>query len=463
MIRLLNAYFPKRALLLALSEASLIILCFLIPVVAYRGEDAELYLLYEQGLLRIGIAAGVVMLCMYYYDLYDSFVIRNSREVVTRLIQAFGMSCLILAGIYYMSPWLGVRTRVFLIGVFLVGSILFAWRKTLFSLMRFPRFADRVVLLGEGKLAQQLAWEAERRIELGLNVVGYVDSREVPAASMNGLPCLGKLEDLPDVVKREQVNRVIVTMGDRRGRLPVEQLLQMKAHGLMVQDGAHVYESVTGRLSIDALRLSSLVFSPGFGISRGMLLYKRTASIVMSLVGLVVSLPVMALIAVAIWLDSGGPIIFRQERVGQNGKLFTLYKFRSMRVGADGNGRVKPAQEHDDRFTRVGRILRRFRLDELPQLYNILRGDMSFVGPRPFARDEEEELAQKIPFYTLRWNVKPGATGWAQIHRGYCATLEDNIEKLSYDLFYVKNMSPGLDFLILFQTFKILLLGRGAR
>jgi lipopolysaccharide/colanic/teichoic acid biosynthesis glycosyltransferase len=194
-----------------------------------------------------------------------------------------------------------------------------------------------------------------------------------------------------------------------------------------------------------------------------MLVYKRIFSIVLSLVALVFALPLMAIIAIAIRLDSRGPAIFRQKRMGRGGKIFTLYKFRSMHEGADRGGGPHPAQQNDPRVTRVGRWIRPPRLDELPQLYNILRGDMYFVGPRPFVPVEEEKLLEQIPFYAQRLTVKPGATGWAQVHRGYCATLEDNIEKLEYDLFYIKNASVGLDVLTVLTTLKILLLGRGGR
>jgi lipopolysaccharide/colanic/teichoic acid biosynthesis glycosyltransferase len=252
-------------------------------------------------------------------------------------------------------------------------------------------------------------------------------------------------------------------MEDRRRALPVETLLRMKTRGILVQDGSDVYEAVTGKVPLDSLRLSWLLFSPGFRVSQSMLLYKRVASLVISTLGLVVTLPLMGLIALAIRLDSEGPVIFRQKRIGQDGKAFTLYKFRSMRTGTDPDEQIVPAQENDERFSRVGRWLRRNRLDELPQLYNILRGDMCLVGPRPFVPEQEEECVHQIPFYSQRWSVKPGATGWAQVHNGYCATLDDNREKLAYDLFYIKNLSLGLDVLILFETIKILVLGRGAR
>jgi exopolysaccharide biosynthesis polyprenyl glycosylphosphotransferase len=271
------------------------------------------------------------------------------------------------------------------------------------------------------------------------------------------------MEALPDLVGSGRVSRIIVAMGDRRGNLPVELLLKLKARGVRVQDGAEFFESITGKVPLEMLRLSWLLFSPGYELSQPLLLYKRIVSVLFALLGLIISVPIMTIVAVLIYLDSPGPVIFRQQRVGKDGKLFTLYKFRSMRDGADPEGKHAPVQKSDSRVTRIGGLLRRTRLDELPQLYNILRGDMYFVGPRPFVPNQEEELSQKIPFYRQRWMVKPGATGWAQVHRGYCASLEDNTEKFSYDLFYIKNMSIGLDILILFQTIKILVLGRGGR
>lgn len=268
---------------------------------------------------------------------------------------------------------------------------------------------------------------------------------------------------MQQIVERDRIHRIIVSMQDQRGKLPVAGLLELKTRGVLIEDGTDIYEAVTGKVPIHSLRASWLVFSPGFRLSPRMLIYKRIFSVILSSVALVIAVPIMALIALAIRLDSPGPIIFRQKRVGKGGKVFTLYKFRSMGEGADREKGPRPAQLNDERVTRVGRLIRRLHLDELPQLYNILRGDMYFVGPRPFMPSEEETFLQQIPFYAQRLAVKPGATGWAQVHRGYCATNEDNIEKLEYDLFYIKNASVGLDLLTVFQTIKILVLGRGGR
>jgi sugar transferase (PEP-CTERM system associated) len=462
MIRVFNVHFPSRTLFLAVSEALLIFLALLAATFAEFGEKTSAVLAGENGFFKIALAALVCLLCMYYYDLYDSAVLTSPREVVTRLVQVLGTACVALAVLYYIYPEAGLGVDVFLMGIVFVGVVVAGWRRLFFALNRSPRWAERAVFIGEGPLATSLAAEMEKRPELGVRLLGYV-SQGTDAAGVNGLPRLGTVEQLPMLVAPRRISRVIVAMNDRRGSLPVEALLHIKTRGILIQDGADVYEAVAGKVALDSLRPSWLLFSPGFRVSQAVLLYKRVFAFVLSLVGLLLTAPLMGIITLAIWLDSGRPVIFRQKRIGKDAQSFILYKFRSMRSGSDADGRCLPAQEKDERFTRVGRWLRRTRLDELPQLYNILRGDMHFVGPRPFVPEQEQECARQIPFYSQRWSVKPGATGWAQIHRGYCATLADNTEKLAYDLFYIKNLSIGLDLLILFQTTKTLLLGRGAR
>lgn len=463
MIRLFHAYFPARTLLLGMSEAFLVTLGFTTSIVLWFGiMDADLMLWYERGFIKVVAVSAIVIVCMYYFDLYDTLVLGNRREVLTRLIQVLGTSCLILAGLYVVYPSLRIGYSVFLSGLVLVGISIALLRRLFLLLNHLPRFSERMLVVGDGALTQSLFAEVESRKELGVQLVGCISDRDGGAGS-GRLPSIGRIDQLEDVIEREQVKRIVVAMSERRGKLPIESLLKLKMKGILIQDGAEFFETVTGKISLDSLRLSWLLFSPGFRISRVMSIYKRAISIFLALVGILVTLPLMALISICVRLDSDGPAIFRQQRIGKDGKRFTLYKFRSMRQGADNGGKHLPAREADERITRVGAYLRRLRLDELPQLFNILRGDMYFVGPRPFVPDQESDLAQKIPFYSQRWAVKPGATGWAQINRGYCASIEDNAEKLAFDLFYIKNMSIGLDLLILFQTVKILLLGRGGR
>ncbi len=457
MVRVFGVSFARRTVALVLTEGLLVLVAFWLAIVLWFGRDADLALAYDHGLPAILLGTLVCMLCMYYYDLYESEILLNGREVVTRLVQVLGTVCIVLALVYFVYPPVQVGRGPFVLWIGLGGGGLLAWRRLFAVVNRAAGWKERVALLGEGLLARELVRELQRRPELGLNLVGCVDvGGDVP----EGLPRLGSLDKLEDGLRRAEVNRLVVAMEERRGRLPVEELLRLKAHGLRVQDGVELYEAITGKVPVLALRPSTLLFSEGFMASPAMVAGKRALSLALSFIGLVLGAPLLLLIAAWVRLDSPGPALFRQKRVGRDGKPFTLYKFRTMRVDADPEA---PAQADDDRITRAGRFLRRTRLDELPQLFNILRGDMDFIGPRPFTPKMERELAEKIPLYSQRWNVRPGITGWAQVHNGYCATLEDNIEKLSYDLFYIRHMSAGLDLLILFRTTKILLLGRGAR
>jgi sugar transferase (PEP-CTERM system associated) len=420
--------------------------------------DANIYLLYENGFGRIALLVGIFVTLMYYFDLYDSIVLSNRREVVTRLVGVLGCAFVALSVLYYAFPEISLVGTTLWLGVGIVAVTVPTWRKLFFVLNRSARFSERAVLYGDGPLAVPLMQEIASRSELGVRVVGFVGQTTETAA---GIPRFDD-DDLEELVGERGVRRVVITMGDRRGKLRVEELLRLKTRGIYIQDGPEYYESITGKIPLDSLRLSWLLFSPGFHVRAALRLYKRVFSLILGSLAIVITSPIMLLATIAIRLDSKGPAIFRQTRVGEHGKLFTVYKFRSMYEGSD-KVKLSPAEHGDPRVTRVGKWLRRTRIDELPQLFNIVKGDMAFVGPRPFVPDQEEECARQIPFYRERWLVKPGATGWAQINRGYNATLEDNKEKLAYDLFYIKNVSFGLDLFIMFSTIKILLLGRGGR
>ena len=460
MIRLFNAYFPTRTLLLTVTEALLVTLGFVVAVVFWAGTamDANIYLLYENGLGRIGLVVGVFLLLMYYFDLYDSIVLSNRREVVTRLVGVLGCSFVTLSVLYYAFPEIRLAGTTLWLGVAIVGTTVPAWRKLFFVMNRSARFSERAVLYGDGPLARPLMEEISARADLGVRVVGFVgpDTDLVRGVSRF------EEDDLEEIVAEQVIRRIVITMGDRRGKMQVEKLLRLKTRGVYIQDGPEYYESITGKIPLDSLRLSWLLFSPGFHVRAALRLYKRLFSLMLSSLAIIITSPIMLLAALAVRLDSRGPVIFRQKRVGEQGRLFTVFKFRSMYEGSDKKA-LTPAEHGDARVTRVGKWLRRTRVDELPQLFNIMKGDMAFVGPRPFVPEQEEECAAKIPFYRERWLVKPGATGWAQINRGYNVTLEDNREKLAYDLFYIKNVSFGLDLFIMFSTIKILLLGRGGR
>jgi len=473
MIRLFNRYFPARTLLLTLTEAILVTTGFVLAVLLSSGtaDDAKIYLLYENGAGRIGLVVLVFLVLMYYFDLYNFAILTNRREVVTRLVGVLGTTFVALAVLYYTFPDASLGGTVLWAGILMVAIVVPVWRGFFFVLNRSARFAERTLIYGDGPLASPLMDAIAQRPELGLRVSGYVGSEPQIA----GIPIVQQ-DDLAEFVKREDIRRIIVTMGDRRGKMDVSELLKLKASGVQIQDGPEYYETVTGKIPLESLRLSWLLFSPGFHVRPALRLYKRVFSFAFGLIGVVLSAPIMALAALAIRLDSEGPVIFRQKRVGEFGVPFTVLKFRTMYHGdqvptprfrkhsnSDQSHIGTPAHDGDPRITRVGKWLRRTRLDELPQLFNIVKGDISFVGPRPVPPHEEEECAAVIPFYKERWLIKPGATGWAQINRGYNATIEDHKEKLAYDLFYIKNVSIGLDIYILFATLKIVLLGRGGQ
>lgn len=460
-VRIFNAYFSTRTILLMICEAVVIALGFTISCVIWLGPDADIFLNYEGGSAKIALITGVFVTCMYYLDLYDSLVLTNRREIVVRFLLSAGFSTLVLAFLYYGYPNARLGLPYFIVGLSIVIPLVLFLRELFLWLSRSKHLVERAILVGEGSLAIAVAELIRTRPEFGLDLVGCVSA--MPAQMDGNVPYLGTPDRLPELVQKQGVHRVIVTMSDRRGKLPVNELLTIKSQYARVQDGTEIYEALSGKLPIESLRLSWLLFSPGFHVSQKLLLYKRLFSLLFAGLLFIVTLPVMLLVALAIRLDSPGPVIFRQKRTGKLGTTFTLYKFRSMYHNVDKGEDHKPATANDNRVTRVGRWLRRTRLDELPQLYNILCGDMYFVGPRPFVPSQEEELAKVIPFYRQRWSVKPGATGWAQVNRGYNETVDDNIEKLAYDLFYIKNMSISLDLLILFKTMKTLILSRGGR
>ncbi len=461
MRRVLNAFFPGYSLMLGASDAFLVSAALALAAFLTFGSDAGLFFTYYSGSLRIAAATALFLVATYYVGLFEVESHASYREVWNALIQSLGLWILILAVLNYARPQLIPALRILLVGVSLAAPLLFLWHHIFLGAVRSRHLTERAIVLGGGRWAADLAHELQRRRDVGINLVGYVAPTEL--SSRNGLRYLGVPDQLPELVTRESVEQIIIAMSERRGLLPVEQLLTCKKKGVRVVDGADLYESAMGKVPVQWLKASWLLFSPGFCVSRATLIYKRAASMLMSVVGLILTAPLMALVAIAVRLDSPGPVLLRQDRVGYNAKIFKLFKFRTMYVGAEKDRSFSPAQERDPRVTRVGWWLRRTRIDELPQLYNILRGDMYIVGPRPFVPWQEDILVKQIPFYSQRWAVKPGATGWAQVSRSYCATVEDNVEKLAYDLFYIKNLSFALDLLILCKTTKILLLGRGAQ
>ena len=295
-----------------------------------------------------------------------------------------------------------------------------------------------------------------------MDIVGFVDVDQARVGEPVVNPAIvGTILDIPRIVSEMKVDRVVVSLADARGKLPMDRLLEMKLAGVTFDHLASVYEEYTGKIAIENLRPSWLIFSTGFAKSGAVAIGKRSADIVLAAVGLLLAAPIMGLVALAVRLTSTGPALYHQQRVGQHDKIFTIHKFRSMRQDAEAKTGAVWATTNDSRITPIGRLLRKTRLDELPQLWNVLRGDMSFVGPRPERPEFVSQLTEQIPFYGLRHFVKPGVTGWAQVCYTYGASVEDALEKLQYDLFYIKNLSMGLDLFVIFKTVQTVILRRG--
>jgi sugar transferase (PEP-CTERM system associated) len=428
------------------------------------GDGAWDLLLHENGLTKALLIAFVCQLSLYYADLYELRVSADRRELFVGIVQALSATSFLLAAIYFFFPWLIVGRGVFVASSTLVLLFVAGWRLVFEWLSRRVVPKEKLLLVGTGPAAVGLARELfMRRQELGVEIVGFVD----PDPARLGAPVInpgviGTIEDIPSIVRARGVDRVVVSLADARGRLPMDKLLEMKLDGVSFDHLASVYEELTGKIAVENLRPSWLIFSEGFRKSRVVRSGKRMMDIGASLIGIILAGPLMALVAAAVKFTSPGPIVYRQQRVGQHGRVFTVLKFRSMRQNAEAQTGAVWATQNDSRVTPIGRFLRRSRLDELPQLFNVLKGDMSLVGPRPERPEFVTQLTQKIPFYGQRHVIRPGLTGWAQVRYTYGSSVEDAMEKLQYDLFYIKNLSIALDLFIIFSTVKTVILRRGA-
>jgi sugar transferase (PEP-CTERM system associated) len=413
-------------------------------------------------LAKVLVVTALCELCFYYNDLYDLTIVASNRELVVRLLQAVGAAAMVLAVAAFAAPSLILDPGIFVtaLGVFVVAVI--SWRATFNYLARDPHLEERILIVGTGRTARMLARQMGTQQDFAYRLVGFVEeSTDVPLVRQHDI--LGGASDIDRIVAARHVDRIVVGLSDRRGRLPIEQLLRAKLSGVRVEDATTTYERLTGKILVDDLKPSWLIFSDGFRASRITRFIKRMLDLALSVMLGLVTVPLMLLTALAVKLDSSGPALYSQERVGENGRVFKIYKFRSMRSDAEQAGRPVWARDQDDRVTRVGRFIRLTRLDELPQLWNVMRGDMSFVGPRPERPFFVEQLARDIPFYMQRHAVKPGLTGWAQVKYRYGSTVEDAMEKLRYDLYYIKHLSIFFDLTIVLDTVKVILFGKGAK
>jgi len=398
-----------------------------------------------------------VLLLSHWLDLYDSASLSAKWDQTFRLLLVLGFVALGLSAIGYFFPRFLPGNGSLLTGLAILTFLLFSWRVMYSWMVRQPFFRERVYVLGTGDRAQRLVNGLRQRAELGIDVVGWTGGLE--GELTRGTVAVHLL----DHAREDGVHRVIVALPDRRGTLPVKELLDLRLAGVTIEEATSWLEKISGRIEVEQLNPSWLIFAEGFRSSSFSRMMSRLFNFGLALAGMAISLPLLPFIALAVRLDSPGQVLYRQKRVGYGGSNFYCYKFRTMRQDAEADTGATWATDDDPRITRTGKFLRSTRLDELPQLWCVLKGDMNFAGPRPERPEFVEWLSKEIPYYGVRHAVRPGITGWAQVQYKYGNTLEDAREKLQYDLFYIKNASVGLDVLILFQTIKIVLLGRGAQ
>jgi sugar transferase (PEP-CTERM system associated) len=419
--------------------------------------------------LKILLITAVCQTCLYYNDMYDFKISEDYKEIGFRLIQALGFAAIFLAFIYLVLPQAIIGTGIFLIGVAFVVLLIVSWRFCYTMVIDRGLFNQSIILLGSADLIKKINQEISDRKDCGYDIVAEVpegnrknktqdDSRENPQNVIGQ-----KYEGLSELARTKGIEKIVVALEEKRNNFPINELLKCRVNGIEVIDGNSFYEMLTGKIVVKAINPSWLIFSEGFRKSRTRRFLKRSADLILSFIMLAVFLPLMGIIAILIKLDSRGPAIFSQERVGENGKSYRMHKFRSMVQDAEKISGPVWAQDDDTRITRLGNIIRKLRMDELPQLWNVLKGNMSFVGPRPEREHFVKQLEKKVPYYSERFTVKPGITGWAQVSYGYGASEEDAIEKLNYDLFYIKNMSFFMDLMIILRTIKIVLFRKGAR
>ena len=455
MIRIFNIYYPTRMLILIVGEALVICLSFIAATVFRLGYDSVIVLQYEYGFIKILAVTGLALIGMVYFDFYDAFRVPPQSEIYFRLLVVLGLLSFALAALSFFFPDFRLGNGSLEVGLLILTFALAGWRFCYSWLVRRPWMRERVYVMGTGERASRLVGAMRTCPDLGMDVVEWLNDFEI-----NSLRDHGDL--LLERVKSQRVDRVIVALEDRRGKLPVRELLNLRFNGVKVEDATEILEKTLGKIEVEGLYPSWLIFSKGFPLHSAALYARRIVSVLVSLVCLLVFLPLIPVIALAIKLSSSGPVFYCQKRVGRKGRVFTCYKFRTMKKDAEAGGPAW-ATEDDTRITAVGRWLRRMRLDEIPQIWNVFVGDMTFVGPRPERPEFVERLRREIPYYDLRHAVRPGITGWAQVCYEYGASVEQAREKLKYDLYYVKNMSVSLDLVIIVKSIKIVLLGRGAR
>jgi len=465
LLQIFKKYYPLRNIFFVAGEGIFIYLAVLLSSAIIIGLDS--FTPEPQLLLKVLLITAVCQACLYYNDLYDLTITNSFSELGIRLLQALGFAAIFLALFYYLFPDTVIGRGIFSISVLFVILIIGPWRLGYSLILNRGLFNQKIVLMGSGKLAQNIKQEIQDRKDCGytlaLEITENMSEIDLNRQGNTPIICKDRCEGLAEMALTLGIKKVIVGLRERRAIFPTKELLRCRVDGIDVIDGNKFYENLTGKLTVASLNPSGLIFSDGFQKTRIRRFLKRSVDLILSILLLILCVPLILIVAILIKIDTKGPVFFSQERVGEGGKPYRVHKFRSMVCDAEKECGPVWAQGDDDRVTRVGRFIRKLRIDEIPQLYNVLKGEMSFVGPRPEREYFVKQLEDIIPYYTVRNTVKPGITGWAQVSYGYGASVDDAIEKLNYDLFYIKNMTTLMDLMIVLRTIKIVVFGIGAR
>ncbi len=466
-----------KTLTLLAVEAGIIFSVVLLGLYLHFDEHIDSVLFQQRGVFKIAFTTLIGQFIFYLFDLYDISKPRLRRELLTDLFRAAGVVILVLGTIFGLRPTLLLgylqeiegkgaghyANGVPVIAMMLALALMICWRLVIHWVMSHPRLGERILIVGTDNLAIEVAREAMLRRDLGYKIVGFVaEDPKLIGQSLINPRVLGVVGDLNRIVEEEKIDRVVIALQDRRGHLPVDQLLKLRLQGgAAIEEGTSLYEKLTGKISVEMLRPSWIIFSGGGKRTPFWKTARRVFNVLLALIASLLSLPIAIVTAIAIKIDSPGPVFYTQERVGKNGRIFRIIKFRSMRQDAEKDGTPQWAAERDPRVTGIGNFIRKSRIDEIPQFINILRGDMGFVGPRAERPFFVDHLNRQILFYSQRHIVEPGLTGWAQVNYGYGSSVEDAIQKLQYDLYYIKNVSLLFDIWIIFKSIKIVLFGYG--
>lgn len=458
-IKIFNHYFHKRTLLQIFFDLGFVVVTVMVSILMQVADPSSVSSLVVTTTLLLAIGILVINAGLGFYQRVHHRTVGQTRA---RAVLSLCLSMSLAYGIFRLSPLPLADASAFVLALVAAVALMLVHRIYVAHAMPRAMMRQRVLIFGSGDRAR-LVGRTLKNSDPNVDLVGYYASPNETTSDISGWGLLSPKKSLTDIVIEEQVDEIVVALSERRGgSMPLRELLDCKLHGVRVVDIATHFEKTMGQIRRDSVSAGWLIFGDGFEQGLIRTLVKRLFDIVCATLLIVLALPVMLMTSILILLESAGSILYLQERVGLNGRLFNVVKFRSMRTDAEKDGQPRWASTADERITRVGRVIRKLRIDELPQLFSVLGGDMSLVGPRPERPYFVDKLTQELPYYAVRQSVKPGVTGWAQVRYHYGASVEDSAEKLQYDLYYVKNHTLFLDLIVLFETVGVVLMGKGA-